>query len=118
VDQQPETNNQTGAKQGPTHLPWKRHGTSIYFADVAGGFDVRNCPDPENLAAFIHTACNSHESLSAENARLRKALELADITIGSLLAPYSPAEIAEQPTLKRCNKDHDKVRAAIKSVTP
>ncbi len=56
----------------PTHLPWRLHGTSIYFADVAGGFDVRNCPDPENLAAFIHRACNSHASLSAENATLRE----------------------------------------------
>ena len=62
--------------------PWRIHGTSIYFANVAGGFDVRNCPDPVNLAKFIHNACNSfdaltasHAALSASNAALREEMD-------------------------------------------
>lgn len=74
----------TVAQPTPTHLPWKVRGTSIYFADVAGGFDVRNCPDPENLAAYIHLACNSFDALTEANARQLEAITQAHKLLGAL----------------------------------
>jgi hypothetical protein len=44
-----------------TAKKWKRIGTSIYLED--GGFDVRNCPEPLELAAKIVKCVNYHEVL-------------------------------------------------------
>ncbi len=61
----------SAAKRAPTHLPWKRRGATIYFANVAGGFYLHNCPDPEALAAFIVEACNNHDTLTTSLASER-----------------------------------------------
>ena len=45
------------------HTPMTQNGTTVRFA--GGGFDVRNCPDPEALAATIVRAVNSHGALVA-----------------------------------------------------
>ena len=39
------------------------NGTRVYVS--GGGFDVRNCPDPEQLASDIVRACNAHDALVA-----------------------------------------------------
>lgn len=56
--------------------PWVAHGTIVAFD--GGGFNVRRCPDPEQLAAFIVEAVNGHAALTSlmeENARLKVALQ-------------------------------------------
>lgn len=39
--------------------------TRVYLSGSAGGFDVRDCPNPEVLAAKIGTALNAHDALVA-----------------------------------------------------
>lgn len=44
----------------PSHmLPLSRRGTCVYLAGGAGGFDLRDCPHPEALAALIVNAVNN-----------------------------------------------------------
>lgn len=38
------------------HAPWRAYGTSVYFANCAGGFDVAGCPDPEEKARICAAA--------------------------------------------------------------
>lgn len=47
------------------HTPMTAVSTRVYLGLRAGGFDLRNCPDAEKLAAFIASACNSHAALVA-----------------------------------------------------
>lgn len=95
----PQTLPETGhtrqdARQPQTTLPWRvwhgdKHKTNEVFrdgrtvvADLASGGAAAVCHTdyytPEIAkanAAFIVLACNSHERLTEENERLRKALE-------------------------------------------
>lgn len=45
------------------HVPFYTRDTEIFMADFAGGFSVRNCPNPQELAIFIARAVNSHDEL-------------------------------------------------------
>ena len=40
--------------------PLVRRGTVVYLPTLKGGFDVRDCPDAEELAGDIVRAVNSH----------------------------------------------------------
>ncbi|MES2352097.1 MAG: hypothetical protein V4641_31405 [Pseudomonadota bacterium] len=51
--------------------PWEQRGTAVFFARVAGGFDLRHCPHaeekarlaaaaPELLAALLALTSNPH----------------------------------------------------------
>jgi hypothetical protein len=53
--------------------PWKARETRVYFD--GGGFDVRDCPDPEQLAIFIVEAVNSYEAQATLIKELVEALE-------------------------------------------
>lgn len=70
--------------------PLSRIETIVYLPNVAGGFDVRGCPDAENLAAFIVKACNSHDDLvrALKGAYSIIVTEVADgyYTEGAVLA--------------------------------
>lgn len=47
-------------EQFPSHmLPLTARGTCVYLAGNAGGFDLRDCPHPEALAALIVNAVNN-----------------------------------------------------------
>jgi hypothetical protein len=60
-----------------TAKKWKRIGTSIYLED--GGFDVRNCPEPLELAAKIVKCVNYHERLVEQLKKLFENAEYNDI---------------------------------------
>ncbi len=45
------------------YAPFHTADTNIFLADNLGGFSVRHCPDPEELAALIVRAVNAHEAL-------------------------------------------------------
>ena len=57
------------------HAPMSAVETRVYLPGMAGGFDVRNCPQPEELAALIVKAVNNHDALVAA---LRKIADGAD----------------------------------------
>jgi hypothetical protein len=44
-----------------TPRPWTAHGPIVFMYDE-GGFDLRNCPEPEANAALIVEAVNSYEA--------------------------------------------------------
>jgi chromosome segregation ATPase len=56
--------------------PMERQETRVYLGR-SGGFDVRDCPDAEDLAQFIVTACNEHDHLVGQVATLNHNLEAA-----------------------------------------
>lgn len=39
-----------------TKGPWQRFGTSVYFPESRGGFDLRDCPDAEDNAQICSAA--------------------------------------------------------------
>lgn len=87
----------------------RRRGTKVFLVDNQGGFDVRFCPDPEDLARFIEIACNSH-------AALLEALEhaLADLeALKDLALRGKPGEF----TIGMCRRmdDYEKI---IKQAKP
>jgi len=43
--------------------PWKAVGTRVYFPNLQGGFDIRNCPNPEANARLIAAAPELLEAL-------------------------------------------------------
>lgn len=48
--------------------PMEQRGTLVYLGR-SGGFDVRDCPDAEKLAAFIVAACNAYAARAAAPER-------------------------------------------------
>lgn len=42
-----------------TPRPWRAKESRIYFANSAGGFDIRNCPNPQENVELIATLVNS-----------------------------------------------------------
>lgn len=56
----------TGADNGKNPVidgPLTREETRVYLPKVAGGFDVRDCPDPEWLAEQIVKRWNAYPEL-------------------------------------------------------
>jgi hypothetical protein len=51
--------------------PWKAIETRVYFD--GGGFDVRDCPDPEQLALFIVEAVNDYDPNAADRLEAQAA---------------------------------------------
>lgn len=43
------------------HTPMRAVDTRVYLPNGAGGFDVRDCPNPASLANFIARACNAYD---------------------------------------------------------
>jgi hypothetical protein len=46
--------------------PYRQRGTSVFLPNGAGGFDVRGCPDAEDLAARIVTRLLGHSALTGK----------------------------------------------------
>lgn len=42
---------------------WEAHGTFIYYPNNAGGFSLKNCPDPEVTAQHIVDCLNVFEGM-------------------------------------------------------
>jgi hypothetical protein len=61
------------------HTPWRAHGTTVYFANNAGGFDVRACPDPEEKARLCAAAPDLLAELEAAHQIIRNALNLMSL---------------------------------------
>ena len=62
-----------------TKTPWEAIKTCVYFPNLAGGFDIGDCPHPEANAAFIVKAVNSHEMLVEQLRVLHDLVIVADL---------------------------------------
>jgi hypothetical protein len=81
---EPAVRNNTGTKQqkrgwtmnaAHTATPMRASGTRVYLPNLAGGFDLRECPNAEELAAFIVRACNAHDDLVRRASDVLEGLE-------------------------------------------
>ena len=63
-------------------------GTRIYLASGAGGFDVRDCPNAEQLASKIGLAVNAHDALVST---LESVLPILDDLAATRGLSYSEA---------------------------
>lgn len=67
--------------------PWRAVGTLIFFAGNAGGFDLRDCPHPEEKA-----------QLAAAAPELLAACQLQHAAIDTLMAMLIEAKTGFMPT--------------------
>lgn len=55
--------------------PWRRVGPMVFFPEIKGGFDLRNCPDAEGNATLcaaapdLLEACEAHMNALASKIR-------------------------------------------------
>jgi hypothetical protein len=61
-----------------TPRPWTAHGPIVFMYDE-GGFDLRNCPEPEANAALIVEAVNAYDAQAALIAELVEELDAVRI---------------------------------------
>jgi hypothetical protein len=87
--------------------PWKAVETRVYFPKAIGGFDVRGCPDPEMLAAFLASAPDLYAALAdymAAVERMQGAMR-DGCNVHGALSEFSAAEEAARAALAAATKE-------------